>query len=548
MKRSTVTGWALLALVLGISAFAGYGVVTFQKDLAILDKAGAEDINWTSNQLELEVARLNTVLLRFQIDDPDVNVRVVNDRFDILWSRIALFQEGTVGERLAFYDRDIQVVSSLFETMKELDRKFVELQPGDHAMAAYLYYRLSPFQSRLGGFTRAVTVGEEQLNRDLREDMMYRTNRTLILSGMATFFALLTLMFIYQQARKFELLARINQKLAVSAEKASSAKSKFLTMMSHELRTPMNGVMGLLSLAQQNSVQPTQKRLLEQAEVSAQSMLGLLTDIFDFSALQAEDIALESKPFQMQHLKLALEDKFTAVAKREGLRFEICIADDIPKYISGDFRRVRQAIGHLAQYVVETAGTHEINIELCYQDGALTSRLSFAYSREGGEWNPDLILGDTTRKGDKFATAALGPMIARGLIDTMGGTIKLDSNGSDRIVVVAAIPLRIVDTSSLGLRLFTSSEAMRAICRAALVKEDVIFFDDDPEVEVRLVIIESGGENEQSFVTEAKSLYPGAIFIALGKPMIAEVFDFKIKMPLDFAELRDVIAANTKFN
>lgn len=548
MKRTTITGLFLFVLTIVISGFAGYGVLTFQDDLAALEDAGAEDISWTSNQLELELSKLTAVLLQFQIEGSHVDADVVNDRFDILWSRIALFQEGEVGARLASYDRSQHIVSGLFELMKQVDRQVVTLQDDDNATAANLFQSFIQFQPQLSQFSRGVTLGEEQQNRQLRENMMFRTNRTLLLSGLATFFALLILAFIFLQSRKFELLAHVNQKLAVAAEKASSAKSKFLTMMSHELRTPMNGVMGLLSLAQQNAVQPSQKRLLEQAEVSAQSMLSLLTDIFDFSALQADDVLLEAEPFEIKHLKLALEDKFSVVANREGLMFDVCIDGEVPKYVGGDFRRIRQAIGHLAQYVVETAGTQEIRIALCYMDGVLTSKLSFAYSRDGGDWSPDLILGDSHRQGDKFATAALGPMIARGLIDTMGGSIKMDSDGGDRIVVLACIPCEIVEINSLGLRIYTSSDAMRTICRATLANEDVVFFDDDPEVEVRLVIIESGGENEQSFVVGARSLYPSSILIALGTPLNPEDFDFKIKMPLDFMELRNVIASNTKFN
>ncbi len=545
MRSSTITGIVMLLLTLGVSGFAGYGVYSFQKDLRAIEEASAEDINWTSNQLELELSKLTTTLLHFQVPDSSVNARDVNTRFDILWSRIALFQEGDVGKRLLAYDEDLNIVSDLFSFMQAVDQRVVGLQDGDVATASMLYDQFFIHQKKLTEFSRAVTVGEENVNRNLREEMMFRTMRTLILSGLATFAALLTLGFIYRQSRKFEALAVSNEKLAIDAEKASRTKSKFLTMMSHELRTPMNGVMGLLSLAQQHAVQANQKRLLDQAETSAKSMLGLLSDIFDFSELQADDVKLEVKTFRVTQLKSAIEDRFSALAKREGLSFNVNIAEDVPSLIQGDFRRVRQAIIHLAQYIVETAGTRDIEIDLSFNDDRLNTDISFAYSKSGGAWSPDLILGDSERGDDKFATEALGPMISRGMIDVMGGDIKLSSDADNRISVITSIPCEVATCNKAIVKIYASTTAMEAICKAALSNEDVVFVDGDSRAEVTQVVIESGGMDEPQFIDHAKQNYPNAVMIAIGGPLDPEVFDYKIKLPIDFSEFRKIVSTNT---
>ena len=541
MRRPSLPTLALLAILAGIIGFAGVGVYTFRQDVKAMRVASQEGLSWTVNKLQLELDGFRESLMEFQIAGPEGDPDTVNTRFDILWSRIALFQQGKVGARLARYESGSHVVSRLFDVMKDVDRDVVNLKPGDTEKAAELLEKFAPFPAELADYSRAVTVGEELRGRQIRERLESSVNITLGLFALATVIALLAVAYFDRESKRFQKLAAANRALADAAEKASRAKSQFLTMMSHELRTPMNGVLGLLALSKQNETQSKRRNLIQQAEHSARQMVALLADILDFSALQADDIQLDKKPFEIGHLAKAVGDRFAPQARREGVSIEISVSESCPTTVRADFRRLRQAFGHLTQYIVETAGARHTSIDFDCHDGNLLMRLTFEYTSSGGAWRPDLILGEDERTGDKFATDALGPAIARGLIEKMGGKIRVDTPGDNRISVVAAIPVESFDVSTLNVDVMAATEAMGAICRAALKGDNIRFLQEGDDKQAHIVLIESGNGNESGFLKAAQTNYPDALLVALGRPINVEAFDFVIELPLDFQELRQIV-------
>jgi len=532
---------AVLAIFLAVTGLAVVGYNAFRKDVAAMQAASLEDITWASYQLEQELSRFREALLQFQIEGAGGDVAAVNNRFDILWSRIAVFNQGGIGGRLSEYDRETQIIPRLFADMKVVDRRVVELAQNDKAEAAALLEVFSPYADELRIFSRKVTLGEELKGREIREQLQSGVDRTLLWGGLAIVIALASLAYITRESIRFKRLAATNLKLADVAEKASRAKSSFLTMMSHELRTPMNGVLGLLALSKQGAVQSSQLRLIEQAEQSGQQMVDLLADILDFSALYSDDLELETEPFEVEHLATAVREQFTPLAKWEGGAFSFSVRPGCPRYLQGDFRRLRQAFSHLAQYVAETAGVRDAKMEFSCDSNTLLVNLSFEYSSEGGEWTPDLILGEQDRGGESFSTDALGPAIARGFIEVMQGNLRVDNNADGRIAVRISVPVEGFVPTAINIAVLSSTDTLAAICRAALAGADVNFVQEGDVDPVHVVLIEAGNTTESTFLSRARKDYSQAILVALGVPIEKNSFDFMVNLPLDFHEIRDVV-------
>jgi len=532
----------VLAVFLAVSGLAIVGYNAFRKDVAAMQAASLEDITWASYQLEQELSRFREALIQFQIEGSGGDTSTVNSRFDILWSRIAIFNQGGIGERLREYDRETQIVSRLFSDMKVVDRRVVGLAKDDNAEAAALLQVFRSYADELRIFSRKVTLGEEVKGREIREQLQSGVNRTLFLGGLAIAIALASLAYINRESMRYKRLADTNLKLADVADKASRAKSKFLTMMSHELRTPMNGVLGLLALSKQSAVQNSQIRLIEQAEESGQQMVDLLADILDFSALHSDDLKIATKPFEVEKLAIAVGEHFTPLAKREGVTFSVSVSQGTPRHLQGDFRRLRQACSHLAQYIVETAGVRAAEMEISYEGSALIVKLTFGYSSDGGAWTPDLILGNEARGRDSFTTDALGPAIARGFIEEMHGNLRVDMPDGGPIAVIISVPIKEFTPTTLNVALLTCTDAMAAICRAALVGVDVNIVQDGDESPVHIAFIEAGSAAENELLTRAHVDFPQGLLIALGNPIDEDAFDFTVNLPLNFHEIRDIVS------
>ena len=338
-RFSFIVGTLLFITLIGL-VFFGYQAI--QRNVVALQTAGQEDISWSTSQLELELARFRSELgaLRSTEMTGAESAANLNNRFDILWSRVAIFQRGRIGERLLDYDAENQIVSRFFATMQAFETQIVMLQPGDDTTIEAIDRAFAPFGDALRELSRIVTQGEQKKLAEIRAQLGVGVRNTAFLLGAATAVLLLALVINWMSLRRFRRLAKHNLQLAREAEQASRAKSQFLTMMSHELRTPMNGVLGLLAIARQQDLPGKLNRTLGMAERSARRMIGLLTDILDFSALQARALPIERKQFSLRMLANGLA---RAIDESRG-RLDIEVVESAPDQLLGDVRRLHQIL------------------------------------------------------------------------------------------------------------------------------------------------------------------------------------------------------------
>jgi PAS domain S-box-containing protein len=232
------------------------------------------------------------------------------------------------------------------------------------------------------------------------------------------------------------------------AEEASRAKSDFLAKMSHELRTPLNAIGGhaeLIELGVHGSVTPEQASALDRIRKNERHLLALISDILDFSKLEAGVTRLEIADVCLSSIIASLEPLIGSLFTAKGVRFTINVCDDTV-HVRGDPERIVQiCINLLSNALKATARDGEVAVscgvveegsDLC-QIAVSDTGTGIPASRFDAVFSPFTQLGRTLNNPD--TGVGLGLAISRELARAMGGDVTVSSEvgvGSTFIVTL----------------------------------------------------------------------------------------------------------------
>jgi len=220
------------------------------------------------------------------------------------------------------------------------------------------------------------------------------------------------------------------------ALKANQAKSRFLANMSHEFRTPLNGLAGMSDLLATTRLDNEQRECLNTIQASTRSLLALVEDVLDISAIEAGKLKLNTSEFSLRELIQSVGLILQPQARAKKLRYLDSIADDVPDTLGGDLVHVRQVLINLAGNAVKFTdqGSVRLDVGLAKQDSQAV-RLRFTVT-DTGIGIPDAVrkrLFEAFEQADaglarRHGGTGLGTTIAKGLTEAMGGTIGFESD------------------------------------------------------------------------------------------------------------------------
>ncbi len=220
-----------------------------------------------------------------------------------------------------------------------------------------------------------------------------------------------------------------------AAEAASRAKSLFLAKMSHELKTPLNGIMGMAGLARRRATDPAQEDQLDKALASAQRLLGLIDEILDVSNIDAGEMRLDDREFELARVVDDACAGAEAAARAKGIEFVRVVAPGTPGRLRGDAMRVGQVLGHLAGNAAKFSEQGRIEVRVSTPDvSSRSALLRIEVADQGIGISPELQarLFDIFVQGDDSFTrrhggAGLGLALSRRIARLMGGDIGVSS-------------------------------------------------------------------------------------------------------------------------
>ncbi|MEM7507675.1 MAG: HAMP domain-containing sensor histidine kinase [Pseudomonadota bacterium] len=362
----------------------------------------------------------------------------------------------------------------------------------------------------------------------------------------ASFIAFLLLAALLAENHYYRRAARENAALAEQAASASLAKTRFLTMMNHELRTPMNGFMGLLALVRQSGLNPRQDRLLDQAERSGRHMTGLLGDILDYSELQSETLCLVEEQFELRDMLKALRGQIQVIGAGREIDAGAVLHPTVPSKVIGDVERLDQVLRHILRYMINVVETTEIQTTIGYDAGRVQIAIDLVTPPyDGPGWQPESVFSREPVQGDPFASDAIGPAIARGLVARMGGTISIARPETCRAVLTIAVPAPRPQSDLPLARVETSSATSSALTYTLLTRNgwQLWHAGEDPG-RVALVVVELAGRDETVIAARLRVQHPHARLVAVGSPKQPCLFDAQCASARETTAFTQAISEN----
>jgi two-component system sensor histidine kinase BarA len=231
------------------------------------------------------------------------------------------------------------------------------------------------------------------------------------------------------------------------AIEASRAKSEFLARMSHEIRTPMNGVIGFIGLLGRTELDARQRDFLQTISRSAQALLRIVSDILDFSRLEAGRLVLDHEPFRLRDSVESAVVLWAPQADAKGLELVSMVYDDVPEYLVGDETRLIQILNNLLGNAVKFTASGDIVLRVMLEeDGERHVTLAFTVSDTGpgiDEQDQETLFKAFEQGGGNraFGGTGLGLSICHALARAMGGDIELASKPGEGAVFRVTLQL-----------------------------------------------------------------------------------------------------------
>jgi CheY-like chemotaxis protein len=236
-----------------------------------------------------------------------------------------------------------------------------------------------------------------------------------------------------------------------ATERASQAKTDFLSVMSHELRTPMNAILGCAALLRQSKLESGQGRTLGVLEDASRQMLALLNDLFDLSSLDNRKVRLT---YERTNLARLIEDAaviWASDVRAKGLTLSVMIDPKLVAPRTVDLGRVLQIIGNLMANAIKFTAEGSVTIQawpVTSRSGAEMVAIEVEDTGPGVPpeaasriFSPFEQVDVSTKR--RHGGLGIGLYIARRLARAMGGDIELDSREGEgsRFTVRLEAPL-----------------------------------------------------------------------------------------------------------
>lgn len=267
------------------------------------------------------------------------------------------------------------------------------------------------------------------------------------------------------------------------ARKANDAKSKFLANMSHELRTPLNGILGMSELLATSKLSPEQRESTGLIHTSAQTLLMLIEEVLDISAIEAGKLKIEKVDFNLPELLARVRSLCLPQATTKNLTLRMDYDVALPTSLHGDQGHLMQVLLNLLQNAIKFTDSGEVSLQVRLTSQQQHSGLVLFSVRDTGIGIPpearkrifEPFEQVDNGRARRYGGSGLGTTISKTLVEAMGGQIGLEDNPGGGSHFWFELPLDFLADSPEVRRTTAPSETPVTV---PVSTANVISFDD----------------------------------------------------------------------
>ena len=320
---------------------------------------------------------------------------------------------------------------------------------------------------------------------------------------------------------------------AKKAEAANEAKTEFLQRMSHDIRTPINGICGMVNMAD-HYADDMEKQTEYRTKVKEAShlLLELVNDVLDMSKLESGEIVLEETPFNLSKISKEVLIVIEQIAAEQNIQIEWEKKEIIHRNLIGSPGYVKRVmmniLSNAMKYNRENGHIYISCIEIPSEQPEMTTMefvcrdTGIGMAEEFQKHIFEPFAQEHAGSRTKFSGTGLGMPISKKLIEKMGGTITFESAEGIGTTFVLRVPFKIDPDAD-------KREGQKDVSEKSIKGLHILLAEDN---ELNMEIAEFMLQNEGAVVTKTWNGQEAVEIFEKSRPDEFDVILMDIMMPV----------------